>query len=781
MLRETRTRLSTGRLNGGTRLYEEKLNRLNQASMRLHSAASLDALLEIAAGEAQGMLPARAVVVTLFDPAGKYDVKSVSPADTSPQLAAQATLRLPLCDRREREIGSLEIVEDAARPFDEFHHALARQFATTAALAIENRQLLEISDAVDLRFRRIVEIAREGIWMVGPDERVGYANKRLAEMGGYDISELMGRSIYEFLPPEEQEMSRRIRDAGEIGKAGPREARLLCKDGSYIWVLSSVVPIYSAEGALEGAVGMLMDITDRKHALDELRSKQIALETALDINGSIIDSALDVVCVLNANNKFVSVSKRARDVWGYEPEEMLGRAFRDFLLPERIENAVAVSEDIKAGRLTPLPTEIQFRRKDGSFIPMLISVSWNARHGLMFAFLRDLTEQKEIEARLRQSQRLEAIGQLTGGVAHDFNNLLTVILGNAEALVDRLNDDQRSRLLAEMTRTAAERGADLTNRLLAFARRQPLEPQAADINKLVVRMESLVRRMLDEDIEIEVVRGAGLWSAMVDASQLEAAILNLAVNARDAMPDGGRLTIETSNAHIDGLYAEQHLEVAAGQYVLLSVSDSGTGMPPEIASRAFEPFFTTKSVGEGSGLGLSMVYGFVKQSGGHVKIYSEMGQGTSVKIYLPRSDVDAVDEPAARRSADDKRGSELILLVEDNDLVRSYVEGQLQSLGYRVIAVENGPKAMEVLRSTGAIDLLFTDVVMPGGLNGRQLAEEARKLYPALKVLFTSGYTENAIVHHGRLDRGVHLLSKPYRRAELAAKVRLVLGEAEEA
>ncbi|HEY4342819.1 MAG TPA: PAS domain S-box protein [Parvibaculum sp.] len=761
-------------------MNEEGLNQLIVASTRLHSAASLDELLEIAAEEARTLLAARLVVLTLADPAGEYDVTSVAPAGASPDAETAISRHLSLRDRRDLEFGSLDIYADPAHPLDAFADGLAQQFAVTAAIAIENRQLLEVSGAADARFRRIVEIAREGIWMIGPDERVRYINGYMANMLGYDPADAMGRSFYDFMSPEEREISRRARDAGEIGKAGSREAKLIRKDGTHIWTQASTVPVFRADGSFEGALGVVMDITERKHAEDELRTKQTALETALDVNSSIIDSALDVVCVMDGNSKFVSVSRRARDVWGYEPEEMLGRRFGEFLPPDRIENATVLTAEIKAGRATPQPAETRFLRRDGTFIPMLISVSWNARHSLMFAFMRDLTEQKEMEARLRQSQRLEAIGQLTGGVAHDFNNLLTVILGNAEALADRLNDDQRSRLLAEMTRTAAERGADLTNRLLAFARRQPLEPQACNVNKLVARMDGLIRRMLDEDIEIEVVRGAGLWTAMVDPSQLEAAILNLSVNARDAMPSGGRLTIETANAHIDESYAEQHVEVSAGQYVLLSVSDNGTGMPPEVATRAFEPFFTTKAVGKGSGLGLSMVYGFVKQSGGHVKIYSEAGQGTNVKIYLPRGEAEAAEAPDRRRAADDQRGNELILLVEDNDLVRSYVDGQLKSLGYRVIAVDNGPEALEVIRGGEAIDLLFTDVVMPGGLNGRQLAEEARKLMPALKVLFTSGYTENAIVHHGRLDRGVHLLSKPYRRSELAAKVRLVLGAAEE-
>jgi signal transduction histidine kinase/ActR/RegA family two-component response regulator len=380
----------------------------------------------------------------------------------------------------------------------------------------------------------------------------------------------------------------------------------------------------------------------------------------------------------------------------------------------------------------------------------------------------------ELNDKLRQSQRMDAVGQLTGGLAHDFNNLLTVILGSAETLAESLTADKHLQRLAEMTAKAAERGAELTSRLLSFARRQPLDPKAQDINQLVGGMDRLLRRTLGEDIEIELVRAAGLWKAMVDAGQLENAILNLCINARDAMPGGGRLTIETSNVYLDAAYVASQSELDPGQYVMVAVSDTGTGMDQATLERAFEPFFTTKDVGKGSGLGLSMVYGFIKQSRGHIRIYSEPGHGTAVKLYVPRAGADAAtrDEPAPAVTM--QRGSERILLVEDDDLVREHVGGQLDSLGYAVVAARNGHDAMTALRSTD-FDLLFTDVVMPGGISGRELAGEARKLRPDLPVLFTSGYTENSIVHHGRLDPGVHLLQKPYSGHDLARTVRKVL------
>ncbi|MBL8705245.1 MAG: response regulator, partial [Rhodospirillales bacterium] len=381
---------------------------------------------------------------------------------------------------------------------------------------------------------------------------------------------------------------------------------------------------------------------------------------------------------------------------------------------------------------------------------------------------------EDLNQKLRQSQKMEAVGQLTGGVAHDFNNLLTVILGSNEMLAQSLAGNPELRGIAELAVKAAERGAELTNRLLAFGRRQALSPTPSDINRLLAGMEKLLRRTLGEHVDIEMVQSGGLWKAMVDTGQIENAILNLCLNARDAMPQGGRLTIETANVRLDAAYADRHSELEPGQYVMVAVSDTGTGMDAATLERAFEPFFTTKEVGKGSGLGLSMVYGFIKQSKGHVRIYSEQGQGTTVKLYLPRAYTGKPTEEEASGGVAARRGDEKILLVEDDELVRDHVSAQLKSLGYDVVVAANGPEALDLIRRS-AFDLLFTDIVMPGGMNGRQLADEARKLRPTMPVLFTSGYTENAIVHHGRLDPGVHLLQKPYRRQELAAKLRAVL------
>ena len=391
----------------------------------------------------------------------------------------------------------------------------------------------------------------------------------------------------------------------------------------------------------------------------------------------------------------------------------------------------------------------------------------------------DITDRKAAQQQLQQALKMDAVGQLTGGIAHDFNNLLTVILGNAELLTEQLTENQRLRALAELTQKAAERGAELTNHLLAFARRQTLAPRVVDVNRLTAGLDAMLRRTLGEAIEIELVRGAGLWPAMVDAAQLESALLNLAINARDAMPDGGRLTVETANVFIDDTYAAQHDELTPGQYVLIAVSDTGTGMDAATIAHVFEPFFSTKEVGKGTGLGLSMVYGFVKQSGGHVKIYSELGHGTTVKIYVPRGNEGrSADGAKSIETGKEPRGSESIMLVEDDEIVRQHVERQLLELGYKVHTAANGPAAIVTLRGNTHIDLLFTDVVMPGGMSGRELADVAIEIRPELKVLFTSGYAENAVLHQGRLDRGVQLIRKPYRRRDLALKLRQILENA---
>ena len=385
---------------------------------------------------------------------------------------------------------------------------------------------------------------------------------------------------------------------------------------------------------------------------------------------------------------------------------------------------------------------------------------------------REIAEREHTESQLRQAQKVEALGRLTGGVAHDFNNMLAIIIGNLDLALKRMNED-RPRRLVQNALEGAQRAAALTNRLLAFSRLQPLEPKPTDLNKCVTETSNLLHRTLGENIVIETVLGAGVWRALVDTSQMENAILNLAINARDAMPNGGKLTLETSNTYLDQAYADEHDEVVAGQYVMLAITDTGVGMNAETMARAFDPFFTTKPVGSGTGLGLSQVHGFIKQSGGHVKLYSEPGIGTSVKLYLPRSLAigdTAPDKPAPAKQ--DVSGLS-VLVVEDADGVREFAVEALEHLGYAVHQADGADAALTLLRGARPVDLLLTDVVMPG-LNGRKLAEEAWRVRPKLKVLYMTGYTRNAIVHNGVLDHGTHLLTKPFTLAQLEDALRRV-------
>jgi len=412
----------------------------------------------------------------------------------------------------------------------------------------------------------------------------------------------------------------------------------------------------------------------------------------------------------------------------------------------------------------------RFRRKDRDLDVYKADVP---KEGFLVA-AADVTERVRAESSLRNAQKMESIGQLTGGMAHDFNNLLQIISANLDLLVKNEGDASKRAARLQSAVAAVERGARLTGQLLAFARRQALDPRSTNLGRMIHEMTDLLRRTLGERIEVESMVAGGLWNTMVDRSQVENAILNLAINARDAMPDGGKLTIEVANAFLDDTYAAAHSEVTAGQYVMLAISDTGTGMPPEVIARAFDPFFTTKPEGQGTGLGLSQVFGFVKQSGGHVKIYSELGEGTTLKIYLPRS-----KKPQETQESLYEQpvigGTETILVVEDDDGVRAAVTDLLSELGYTVLKAANAEEALTILKAGAHVDLLFTDVVMPGNIPTRELARRAKDSRPNLRVLFTSGYTQNAIVHNGKLDDDVFLLSKPYRKDDLARKLRSLL------
>lgn len=485
---------------------------------------------------------------------------------------------------------------------------------------------------------------------------------------------------------------------------------------------------------------------------------------------TIFDSISDAVFMVDRDWRFTFLNSHAERLLERSADSIVGRSIWDEF-PE-VRDTVAFTEYTKAME-TGVDVDFEF------FYPPLdrwFDIKAYPHAAGLTVYFRDMTDWKAREEQLRQAQKMDAIGQLTGGVAHDFNNLLTVILGNAQMLLRGLVEGERPHRQASLIVTAAERAAALTQRLLAFSRRQPLDPSPTDVNALIEALEPLLARTIGEQFEIDFTLRPGLPPAMVDGNQLENAILNLAINARDAMPDGGRLSIETAETSISAEYVEQHPYAVAGRYVMIAVSDTGVGMSEEVRARVFEPFFTTKHTGAGTGLGLSMVYGFIRQSSGHVNIYSEPGQGTVVKMYLPCSDdyLSATGR-TGESEASAQGGDERILVVEDDAMVREYTVGVLEGLGYRVVAAADGRAALEVLQEDRNFDMLLSDVILAGDMNGRQVAEEAGKIIPGLPVLFMSGYTENVIVHRGRLDAGAKLLMKPFRQEDLAQKLREVL------
>jgi len=512
---------------------------------------------------------------------------------------------------------------------------------------------------------------------------------------------------------------------------------------------------------------------DRHKADEELRWRTAFFEAQLD-------SSTDGIFVVDVKGKRLYRNKRALELFGF-PEHVAGDS-DDLLQRNFVASVIKSPADAleKLDNMNSQPDEVsrdEVELIDGKILERCSSPVRDkaGNHYGRIWTLRDITERRQLEEQFRQAQKMEAIGQLTGGIAHDFNNLLTVILGCSEVIGEEAKENPRFSKMARMILDAAQKGAELTHRMLAFARRQALQPRPVDVNRLLVEMQSFLRRTLSADIELNVILGGVDCEALVDPTQLESAILNLCVNARDAMPGGGRLTIETDNTVLDADYGAENPDVTPGQYLLVAVSDTGCGISPENLNRVFDPFFTTKEVGKGTGLGLSMVYGFMKQTQGHIKIYTELGQGTSVKLYLPRTEGKKEQSSQIPSSFADLRGSEVVLLVEDDAPLREFARSELVNLGYRVLEAENGKNALKIIAERADIDLLFTDIIMPGGMNGRELGLEALRLNPKLKVLYTSGYAENAILHDGLFDNDVQFLGKPYTRRDLAMRIRGIL------
>jgi PAS domain S-box-containing protein len=617
-------------------------------------------------------------------------------------------------------------------------------------------------------FSAVVESSNDAIITKALDGTITGWNPAAERLFGYTAAEAVGKRIDIIVPPD-----RRVEVAEILGRIAKGEAveqyetSRLHRDGREVSVSLGVSPIKSAAGEIVGASKIARDISESKRT-------QKALNQEIEERQRIFETSQDLILVTDPAGNFVQVSPSSMTILGYRPEEMIGHSAIEFIHPGDLDSTREEMRAARRGRQMR-NFETRYVHRDGKAVTLTWMGTWSEPVRRHFFIGRDLTEKHAAEAQLHQAQKMDAVGQLTGGVAHDFNNILTVITGTIGILADAVADRPQLAAIASMIDDAAERGANLTKHLLAFARKQPLQPRAVDVNVLTLETAKLLHPTLGEQIEIAPVLAADASAALVDPNQLTTAILNLSLNARDAMPGGGKLTLETKNVYLDADYASMHSEVIVGNYVMIAVSDTGSGIPAANLEKVFDPFFTTKEVGKGTGLGLSMVFGFVKQSNGHIKIYSEEGHGTTVKIYLPRATGLAHTVAELQASSQIEGGTEVVLVVEDDALVRRYVVTQIESLGYSTLEARNAAEALKVIGNTATINLLFTDVIMPGPMNGRQLVDEALKRYPSLKVLYTSGYTENAIVHHGRLDTGVMLLAKPYRKSDLARMMRMAL------
>lgn len=556
-------------------------------------------------------------------------------------------------------------------------------------------------------------------------------------------------------------------------------------DGTRVWVSVIGAPVRDAEGRITGGLVTIVDIDREKRAEAALRELNTTLEQQVDLRTRERDrvwrNSRDLLAAMGLDGTLKAVNPSWTTLLGWAADDLVGTRIESFVLPADVAPTFASIDELRQGRLT-LPFENRYRSKDGRYR----WYSWTASFegDTVFANGRDVTAEKEqaealqqAEEQLRQSQKMEAVGQLTGGIAHDFNNLLTGITGALDLLSRRIEQGrlENTGRYIDMAMTSANRAASLTHRLLAFSRRQPLEPKPVDANRMVTSMDDLLRRTLGEGITLEIASSDKLWLTLCDPHQLENALLNLVINARDAMPDGGRLTIETGNTEFETAWAARDAGVKPGSYVSLAVSDSGSGMSETVVARAFDPFFTTKPIGQGTGLGLSMIYGFAKQSEGSVKIESKIGSGTTVRLLLPRFRGEAVEAEQPRSAPPRAEAGETVLVVEDDETVRHLVLEVLRDLGYGALEAEDGPGGLRVLDSPATIDLLVTDVGLPG-LNGRQLADRAREIRPNLKVLFITGYAENANFGGGRLDPGMQMITKPFPVDTLATRIREMIA-----
>jgi two-component system cell cycle sensor histidine kinase/response regulator CckA len=643
---------------------------------------------------------------------------------------------------------------------------------------LEHARLAAEVEAERRRLKNIVANVPGVVWEAWgePDaatQRIDFVSDYVETMLGYSVEEWLTTPNFWLSIVHEDDKERAAREAAarfKSGKGGTSEFRWVARDGRVLWVEARSTIVTDAAGNSAGMLGVTMDITHRKHAEEELRQSE---ERYRDL----VENAHDIIYTHDLEGNYTSINAAAEQITGYTREEALRMNITQTVPPEQLETVrQMIVRKLAGDRMTSY--ELEIIAKDGRRIPVEVNTALIIQDGVAVGIqgiARDVTERKKLEHQLRQSQKMEAIGLLAGGVAHDFNNLLTAIIGYTDLTIRRLrNDDPLQRNLEEI-RKAGDLAASLTRQLLAFSRKQILQPRILDLNSVVAEMGRMLRRLIGEDIELRTVLRQDLGKIKADPGQIEQVIMNLAINARDAMPSIGKLTIETQAVTFAEELADQPFAVSPGSYVKLLVTDTGIGMDEETVARIFEPFFTTKESGRGTGLGLSTVYGIIKQSGGYILVHSNVGRGTTFTVYLPQIDTGPDEYKPNTTIEDPLQGDETILLVEDEDTVRRTVSKILAMYGYEVLEAQNGRSALQLCELyRKPIDLLLTDVVMPE-MSGRELANRLASQHPEMKVLYMSGYTDDVIVHHGVLDQGTEFIQKPFTPDVLARRVRDVL------
>jgi PAS domain S-box-containing protein len=707
---------------------------------------------------------------------GAYLLPLIHPDDVEKTVREMERVRVDgqgvarFINRYRHRDGSYRHLEWRARTVGEFVFAVARDVTDRISGELEQARLAAQLERERARLAAVQTVAKIGSWETDfstLEVKWSAETHRIFETDP-EIFHPHHQAFLDLVHPEDRD---RVAAAFLRSLDSRSDAviahRLLLPGGRIKFVEERWRSLVDDAGTPLRAIGTCQDITEG-HEMQE--SNRLQLQAALSATEAILDNSHDVICTIDGEGRFVRVNRRAEQLWGYEAGELVGVDFLELVHPDDRQFTMKLAPKVMTG--APVGGHMnRYLCKDGTAIPMMWLATWSDAHQMMFAVARDMREHISAENRLRQSQKMAAVGRLTGGVAHDFNNLLTIIIGSVEELTAALADAPKLQALGRFALDAAERGAQLISRLLAYSRNQPLAPESVDCNKLLEDIQGLVRRTFREDIAVAIEPAPGELHCLADATQLTTALLNLCINARDAMPGGGKLTIRAARER-GGVGGDG----GSDAHAVITVEDTGQGMSEDTKEHAAEPFFTTKTVGNGSGLGLSMVYGFVSQSGGRLQIESELGSGARISIHLPETTKAAIAIGRAGEAPPSPVKAR-ILLVEDDDMIRSQVERQLRALGHSVTVASDGLEALTLIAASPRFDLLLTDMVMPNGVNGRELAERARAAIPGLRVLLTSGHSEDAILSGAGRHGGDAFLPKPYVRAELERKIALLFTQ----